>query len=148
MTAQTRDEVDRALFELVGASPLFRTKSRKLRHWADVREADMPAIFQAKGAEQIEGSQAGLDAKKLYRYDLYLYATVERGDDNEATPHSVMNGLLDALELALAPSPVTGQQTLGGLVTHCYINGTIETDEGALGDIAVAIVPIEIRVNR
>jgi hypothetical protein len=53
---------------------------------------------------------------------------------------------LDALEAALAPSPVTGIQTLGlpGMVRHVTISGKVETDEGVLGDQAVAIVPIEI----
>ena len=38
----------------------------------------------------------------------------------------------------------TGKQTLGGLVHDCRIAGDIETDEGRLGDQAVAIIPIEM----
>jgi hypothetical protein len=58
----------------------------------------------------------------------------------------LLNPLLDALEAALAPSPATGIQNLGlpAMVQHAYIAGKIETDEGVLGDQAIAIVPVEI----
>jgi hypothetical protein len=67
--------------------------------------------------------------------------------DPYLAPASVLNPLIDALEAALAPLPMNGVwQNLGfpASVMHTYINGTIETDEGALGDQAVAIVPVEI----
>ena len=46
----------------------------------------------------------------------------------------------------LAPSPATGIQNLGlpTMVQHAYIQGKVETDEGVLGDQAVAIIPSEI----
>jgi len=58
----------------------------------------------------------------------------------------VLNPLLDAVEAALAPSATTGLQDLGlpAMVQHAYISGKVETDEGVLGDQAVAIVPVEI----
>ena len=58
----------------------------------------------------------------------------------------LLNPLLDALEEALAPSPVTGIQNLGlpEMVQHAYIAGKVETDEGVLGDQAIAIVPVKI----
>jgi hypothetical protein len=63
-----------------------------------------------------------------------------------AAPATILNPLLDALEAALAPSPATGIQNLGlpAMVQHPYIAGKIETDEGVLGDQAIAIVPVEI----
>jgi len=41
---------------------------------------------------------------------------------------------------------VTGLQDLGlaNLVRHARIEGRIETDEGVLGDQAVAVIPVEI----
>src|SRR5271166_3813684 len=63
-----------------------------------------------------------------------------------AAPAIILNPLLDALEQALAPSMATGIQNLGlpEMVQHAYIAGKIETDEGVLGDQAIAIVPVEI----
>jgi len=58
----------------------------------------------------------------------------------------LLNPMLDALEAALAPLPATGIQNLGlpTMVQHAYIQGKVETDEGVLGDQAVAVIPIEI----
>ena len=46
----------------------------------------------------------------------------------------------------MAPAPATGIQNLGlpAMVQHAYIVGKVETDEGVLGDQAIAIVPVEI----
>jgi hypothetical protein len=76
--------------------------------------------------------------------DLYLYA---QAPDELTSPATVLNPLLDAVEAALAPDPVGHVQTLGGLVSHCWIAGRIQTDEGVLGGQAVAIVPVEILVS-
>ena len=40
---------------------------------------------------------------------------------------------------------INNKQTLGGLVAHAWIDGVIETDEGVLGDQAVAIIPVVIK---
>ena len=58
----------------------------------------------------------------------------------------VLNPLLDAVEAALAPAATTGVQDLGlpAMVQHAAIAGKIDTDEGTLGDQAVAIIPVEI----
>jgi hypothetical protein len=75
--------------------------------------------------------------------DLYVYA---HSSDPYLPPAMLLNPLLDAVEAALAPAAATGVQDLGlpAQVQHAYISGRIETDEGVLGDQAVAIVPVEI----
>jgi hypothetical protein len=75
--------------------------------------------------------------------DFYVYA---HSSDPYAAPAIILNPLLDALEQALSPSMATGIQNLGlpEMVQHAYIAGKIETDEGVLGDQAIAIVPVEI----
>ncbi|HEV2097759.1 MAG TPA: hypothetical protein VGR45_02400 [Stellaceae bacterium] len=75
--------------------------------------------------------------------DFYIYV---HSSDPYAAPAMILNPLLDALERVLAPSAATGIQDLGlpSMVQHAYIAGKIETDEGVLGDQAIAIVPVEI----
>ena len=75
--------------------------------------------------------------------DFYIYV---RSSDPYLAPGTILNPLIDALEAALAPSPTTGIQNLGlpEMVQHAYIAGKVETDEGVLGDQAIAIVPVEI----
>jgi hypothetical protein len=83
----------------------------------------------------------GLPPRRQLSVELYLYAA---SGDPHIAPSSLLNPLLDAVETALAPDPGSDTQTLGGLAEHCWIGGRIETDEGALGDQAVAILPVEI----
>jgi hypothetical protein len=95
-----------------------------------------------------KGSQAAI--KKLgapiiwtLYAEFYVYA---HSSDPYLPPSAILNPLLDALEAALAPSPTTGIQNLGLplMVQHAYITGKLQTDEGVLGDQAIAIVPVEI----
>jgi hypothetical protein len=75
--------------------------------------------------------------------ELYLYA---HSSDPYLSPATVLNPLVDAVEAALAPAATTGLQDLGlpSMVQHAYIAGKIETEEGVLGDQAIAIIPVEI----
>ena len=45
------------------------------------------------------------------------------------------------------PGRARNAQTLGGLVFDTWINGTIETDEGYLGQQGVAKIPVRIIQN-
>ena len=137
----TRETIYAALFTKLSAAASFVTKSRKLRHWADVAASEQPALFLAQGPETPSQTK-GLPAKWSLAANIYLYVNV--GEDPEANPSAIMNPIVDAVEGALAPDPATGYQDLGGLVSHCWIAGPIETDEGVLGPQGVRIIPIEI----
>jgi hypothetical protein len=137
-----RETIFAALFALASGAANFNTKSRKLKHWNEVSAADMPALFQAQGNEHaIAGFR--LPTKWTLKASLYVYA---HQNSLDLLPSTALNNLIGAIELALAPD-VSGEQTLGGLVQHCRIIGEIQTDEGVLGDQAVAIIPIEIMAN-
>ena len=142
MSGPAREAVYAAIFARASATPGLATASRKARHWADVTPAEQPALFQIQRQENIEAVK-GLPPKRRFGVDLYLYA---QSTDPTNAPVSTLNPLIDALEAAFAPDPVTGVQSLGGLVDHVWIGPRIETDEGVLGDQAVVIVPIEILV--
>jgi len=142
MNGPTRETVYAAVFALVSSVSGFNTASRKVRHWADVAPPEQPALFQVQKMESYEPTPR-LPPKRRFSVDLYLYA---HSDDPSIAPSSILNPLIDAVEAALAPDPVDGLQTLGGLVEHAWISTRIETDEGVLGDQAVVIVPVEILV--
>lgn len=123
--------------------PQLNTFSRILLHWDDVSPNQQPAMFLtmvSQSAEQITGfpTKYMLDAK------LWIYT---HRDTAGVIPSVALNQILDALDAALKPaaSPLN-KQTLGGLVEHCWINGDIATDEGTLGNQAVATVPIRMLV--
>lgn len=137
-----REAIYSALFDLVSNVPGLVTKSRRLKHWDDVAAEMQPALFQAQKTQAAQPRPQGTPAKWTLRAELFLY--VNSGQDPEAVPATQLNDFMDAIEAALAPSPVSGLQTLGGLVQHCWISGEVLTDEGTLGPQAVAIIPIEI----
>jgi hypothetical protein len=141
-----REPIYAALFATVATAVNFVTASRRLRHWGDVGPAEQPALFQAQKSETAKRTR-GLPPRWTLEVDLYIYA---QAPDELTAPATVLNPLLDAVDAALAPGGAdvaTGTQTLGGLVSHCWIAGKIQTDEGVLGGQAVAIVPIEIMVG-
>ncbi len=135
-----REQIYAALFAKLSASSAFKTTSRKLRHWAEVKDIEQPALFQAQKREMAV-TTPGQPTVWTFQADIYLYVFQKNG-----TPSTLLNSLVDALGAALAPDPITNKCTLGGLVQHAWIEGAIETDEGTLGDQAVAIVPVVIKV--
>lgn len=139
----SREPIYAALFALAAGAAGFVTAERRLRHWSDVSPAEQPALFQCQTRETAAIRALGAATVWTLNVELYLYA---HSSDPYAAPASVLNPLLDAVVAALAPDPTTGIQDLGlpAMVRHSAIAGRIDTDEGTLGDQAVAIVPVEI----
>jgi hypothetical protein len=138
-----REAIYAALWTLGSGAGTFASANRRLRHWADVAPVEQPALFMSeKGGHAAIKALGAAIVWTLYA-DFYIYV---HSSDPFAAPAMILNPLLDALERALAPSPATGIQNLGLplMVQHAYIAGKIETDEGVLGDQAIAIVPVEI----
>ena len=138
-----REAIYAALWTLGAGSSSFASANRRLRHWSDVAAVEQPALFMSeKGGHAVVKVLGAPIVWTLYA-DFYIYA---HSSDPYTAPATVLNPLIDSLEEALAPSPATGIQHLGlpEMVQHIYLAGKIETDEGVLGDQAIAIVPIEI----
>jgi hypothetical protein len=138
-----REPIYAALFGLIESAADFAVVDRRLRHWSDVSPAEQPALFMAQKTETAAVKTLGAPIVWTLSVDLYLYA---HSSDPYLAPATILNPLLDAVEAALAPSAATGLQDLGlpAQIQHAYISGKIETDEGVLGDQAVAIIPVEI----
>jgi hypothetical protein len=138
-----REPIYKALFQLVSSIDGLTTSSRILAHWDDVSPNEQPALFMAQDTQQAE-QVTGFPTKYVLGAKVWIYA--HRDTSNEV-PSAQINNILDALDEVLMPSPSpTFKQTLGGLVEHCWISGAVETDEGTLGNQAVAIVPIQMLV--
>jgi hypothetical protein len=138
-----REWIYSALWELGANAAGFASANRRLRHWADVSPAEQPALFMSEKGGQAAVKKLGAPIVWTLYADFYVYA---HSSGPYLPPTTVLNPLLDALEAALAPSPTTGIQNLGlpEMVQHAYISGKVQTDEGVLGDQAIAIVPVEI----
>jgi hypothetical protein len=132
-----REDVFKALETILEAVPGVRTFGRRLVPWADVPPSDQPALYMLCANQTVTVEGRGIPPKRSLPVTLYLY--------NQNDDPAQQNDLLDAIEAALEPR---GEETLtlGGLVSHCRIEGEIETDEGLLDSQAVAIVPVSILV--
>jgi hypothetical protein len=136
-----REAIWSGLFAKLATLTAFAETGRKLIHWGDC--SNMPALYLNQGVETVAKSGRGLPCTYTMSGEIYLYA---RNDSND-TPAIQINGLLDVVTDLFKPDPIHGTQTLGGLVHDAWVNGTIARDEGTLGDIGVAIVPITIMVT-
>ncbi len=138
-----REQISVALFDLVSGAAEFASISRRLRHWADVDPADQPFLCMSEKGGDAHTKALGAPQIWTMHFDLHVYVN---SSDPYKAPSTILNPLLDAVEKALAPSPVTGIQNLGlpAMVQHAYIEGKLETDEGVLGDQAVAVIPVMV----
>ncbi len=152
---KTREAVYAALFARfaglvdAGGTKTFIVAERKLRDWETVQAEECPYLGQTQGGQSTI-QRRGLPTQWKLGARLYIYVKTNASMLPSETPASTLNPILDAVDGALAPDATDSKGdavcTLGGLVSHCWIEGEIETSEGLLGDTEVAIVPIEILV--
>lgn len=139
------ETIYQALFNRLSGIDGFVTTSRRLKHWNNVAPDARPALFITQG-NQTEAPVKGLDAKVELEAEVYVYI---HESDPTIPPSVQLNQMIDQVRTKLAPDhpDMCEYQTLGGLVEHCWIEGTIEVFEaveGMLDDQGIAIIPIRI----
>ncbi len=139
----SRETIIQALFSLALTAATFNTSGRRLLLWSKV--SSFPALFvQSTGTHYPPREPRGIPPKRTITAELWVYTDV--GKDPNANPEQGLNDIIDAIETALAPNIVSNVQTLGGLVSHAWIEGEIEQFPGVLDGIAKAIIPVKILV--
>jgi hypothetical protein len=144
----TREPLYAAIFAFFagltsGGAPLFKTATRDPKHWDECPREDQPALLLRPVSEAAEHRHR-VPTKWTLEIELLLYVAK---DDASTPANPIMNPLLDAIETALTPDARDGVCTLGGLVTYAAYSGPTQLHLGALGDEAVAIVPIRVLVT-
>ena len=120
----------------------FVSVSRRLKLWADVPKSQRPALFITEHHESPAYQNEVLPAKNTMSVDLFAY--IDSSDMN-TVPATSLNILMTAIDAALLPSPAFGnRQTLGGLVSHCRIDGQVLKDPGDLDGDGLLWVPLKI----
>jgi len=140
-----REPIYAALFALVSSVAGVKCASRRLKSFADIGQGDQPALFQEQKTEQSQAT-TNLPSKWTLSVDLLLFVSTGANDPG-VIPSSVLNPLLDAVTAKLVPPPQLGEQTLGGLVTRCRVEGQIQIVEGIQGDQAWALIPVQVFVS-
>ncbi len=135
-----REPIYSALYTRLSGIAGLKTKSRILKHWNDVPLEQRPALFMSQGTET-PITKTGEPQKWMLSVGVHVYVAT----DGTTPPGTVLNAILDAIEAIFPLHPITGKHTLDAPgVEWARIEGMIETDEGTLGNQAVAIVPIQI----
>ena len=140
-----REEVYQGVMNQLNTIPGFVTKSRRLKHWADVPSEQQPALFMMQDVESIETTPTGVPSKSRLSCNLYIYVRLQ----DEQEPGPILNPLIDAVQNLLnTPHVVTGRNTFN--IPGVYwvrVEGQIQIDEGTLDNQAVAIIPVVILVT-
>lgn len=146
-TPSRREANAAALYALVdsatGLVVDLATSSRKLRHYDDVSPPEMPALFQTQRPETHERGQANFPAKRTQHFELWLY-TCDAQSPMVITSQQ-LNVMVDAIEDALRPSPLTNVNNLGGLCQHAWIEGSVEYYENVTTDgKSIAVIQVAV----
>jgi hypothetical protein len=140
-----REKIYDALLSLSYKVTSAKTRSRKLKIYSDVPPSECPSIFQNQTGETVTQTARGIPAIRTLKVDWYVYLN-DNGDRN--TPPSVaLNNILTEIDLALVADATTGVNTLGGIVSHCWIEGEVRIVEALLNDYTIAIIPIHIKTS-
>lgn len=156
----TRKSVSLALAQLFGGAPVgglypninpvlvtagIKLFGRRLRLWTQVEDCDKPAAFLVRyDGNHSRANITGPD-KRTWGYMLLVYDDVT---DQGLIPSDRADDLLDAIDDVLrgAIDPMTGLVTLGGLVSHCWVEGTEKISPGDLDNQTVIAYPIRVLV--
>ena len=143
----TREHIATAFFALLTGATNFKATSRRFIHWDQVNDTQMPFLTMLKTGEVRARQTDGLPTLQL-NYHVFVYTS--SGLDQDDTPETDVNALLDAIDAAVAPGGADAlngnRQTLGGLVSHCYPLGPVFVDTGDVDGKGVVAIPFQILV--
>ncbi|MDB5358852.1 MAG: hypothetical protein JWO51_149 [Rhodospirillales bacterium] len=144
-----RDAIKSALFDLVKVAANFVTVGERLVMWTNVPPEQQPALYLREGDEDHPARAAQqMPPRRTLDFEVWIYTKLDiaRANATDGSLPVPLGTLIGAVEDALRPPPVIGRVTLGGLVTHCWIEGLVIKDDGALTGQALAKIPIRILV--
>jgi len=137
----------------------FQTMGRRHVAPPDLTIPNQPALFQVAGKEvhlPRQSSFSGMPVRLQLKGWLLLYLFDQRPQENigqeTLLAETTLNNFLKAIDTAFMPDAVStmpggeGKFTIGGLVTHCWLEGDTDLDPGIFGPQAAAILPINILV--
>lgn len=148
----TREEQFTALFNLlVSAKPPaalggeWVETDRVLKMWDDCPAANQPALYLHQGPQHATQPTLALNKWELTA-TVWIYWRLDKAADG-VKPATIVNGLIDAIDSAISGPRPGDLQTLGGLVYHASINGTVVFDDGLIDNQGVMLIPISLMVG-
>jgi hypothetical protein len=133
--------------------PGFAAMGRKHKKPPTLTRAEQSSLFVVQAKEtHIPQGPPGMPQKLVLHGFLIIYllgpTVIENIGDETWLAATELNGLSTAIDNAFQPDHVSsGKFTLGGLVTHCWIQGDASQDPGILGPQCAAIKPLHILID-
>lgn len=121
----------------------FVIVEERMRPWASVNTAEYPALFLHIKPERITPSKYEPPIRVLTA-ELWVY--VWTGEQPQVSKRAPLSALLDAIDAALAPDPITENNTLGGVVNRAWIEGMQDIREEVLSGAAAAFVSVVMEI--
>jgi hypothetical protein len=144
-----RKEISAALFNLVKNAYPWKTCLPRMKLGDDLPANMQPAAFLVKPREVIGQDQSmgfGTPTYKLTYYILVLIRASATPEDTGTTAEDIMDDILDALDRMFLPY-LGAPNTLGGIVTNCYLSGDVQIDTPVLFEQCAIWVPIAVEVG-
>src|SRR5215831_5650765 len=117
--------------------------SERLKLWGDVDPSLQPAAFLVTHRETDEYRGLGLKRRRL---DLQVWC-YSRTDDPSTMGQTDLDNMMQSFESVFLPDkPGINQNTLGGLVYWCRLEGRVFKDPGDIDNQAMMIVPLVVEI--
>lgn len=135
---------------------IFQTIGRQHVRPPTLTDDQQPALFVVQQRETTKPGPRGLPGKVTLTGFLVVYFVapmplLEPTGAETILGSTMLNAFLLAINQAIAPTSLDPQtmqpvQTLGGLVSHCWIEGDTDMDTGVFTQQGAAIVPVKILI--
>lgn len=146
MSATSRNDIMQGLVNLLSGIHQFKTVSRKFKLWTEMTSEEKPALFVLDHEEDYARPyKRGIPP--TVTIDCVVIVYFDTRDPNKI-PAVQLDYFLDAIDSALSMPPGENAQTLGGLVSHCWIEGRVtkvpgDVDKDGTG---LLLVPVKILI--
>lgn len=145
----TRSQVFTALFSLIKQLPpppgmKWQRFSQNLKSWDDTPSEEQPCCFLHRLTQTAEQKHAFGVTRWHWTATIWIYFRSDGYKTETTYPDQITDPIIDSIEQLFQTEPLDGRLTLGNLVHHVWIDGTIYSDPGLEDGQAVIIVPISI----
>jgi hypothetical protein len=150
----SRETIMNALLIALSGVTQFATVRRHMVPWPDNEPFPdpQPALYLNKPEERyIQGSNT--PRKLILDCEAWVFAKIpaldpaQPGDVNRALAgETILNGYMDAIDVVFKDDPIRGRPTLGGLVSHCWIEGTVRMVSGDVDPNGQAFMSVPIHI--
>jgi hypothetical protein len=119
--------------------------NRKGGTWSKQSPVSAPTMFIIHVGER--ATQASTIGLTKWIVDFYLEIFAPTDESSSAIADTLVNAILDAIDATLQSVPPGERQTLGGIVTNCWIEGDIIIGTAQLTNQLMMLVPVRVQTG-